>query len=86
MERDNKARREVKKCLLYYTRNFFSRQKRNDEEREGDKFFSTYQKLFFFSSNKILFGGKFLCLFGRNFRGEASCSLFSLSGNFLTRL
>lgn len=56
MKRDNKARREVKRHLLYiYTRNFFflssekkKKQKKNEEEREGDKFLSTYQKLSFF--------------------------------------
>lgn len=93
MKRDNKVRKEMKRYLLYipqiFSFSFIRKEKKqkSDKEREGDKFLSTYQKLFFFfSSDKILFGGKFLCLFGRNFHGEASCSLFSFRENFLTRL
>lgn len=56
MKRDNKARREVKRHLLYiymYQKFFFlssekKKNKKNEEEREGDKFLSTYQKLSFF--------------------------------------
>lgn len=102
MKRDNKARREMKRYLLYMYiyQNFFfllpeKRKKRTKKKTttEKEKAINSFRHirnfLLFFSSDKILFGGKFLCLFlclWRKFRGEASCSLFSLRENFLTRL
>lgn len=103
MKRDNKARREMKSRIFYiciYARIFFfllpeKRKKRTKKKTttEKEKAINSFRHirnfLLFFSSDKILFGGKFLCLFlclWRKFRGEASCSLFSLRENFLTRL
>lgn len=76
MKRDNKARREMKRYLLYMyicQKFFFSftrkekkkTKKNNDGEREGDKFLSTYQKLssFFFFRQNSFWGQVFMSFF-----------------------
>lgn len=77
MKRDNKARREMKRYLLYMYiyQNFFfllpekrkkrTKKKKNDGEREGDKFLSTYQKLssFFFFRQNSFWGQVFMSFF-----------------------
>lgn len=87
MERDNKARREVKKVsFILYQKFFFFRQKRSDEEREGDKFLSTYQKLsffFFFLQTKFFLGASFYVSSEETFAERHLAPFFLLGKIFL---